>query len=319
MISFIVIGKNEGIKLTKCFRSIFDTISFNGITQYELIYIDSNSDDNSVEIVKGYECTRIYQITGICNAAIARNIGANESNGDILFFIDGDMEIEKSFLKIVLNEKKELKYNFVSGNLVDYFYDNKNNLQNKGLHYRYVRNGDKYNVFAGGIFIIKKEIWNIIKGFDERFVAGEEKDFTLRLAKNQVQFLRKKEIIALHHTRNIFERFTIKKLISQKMHFYAKALLYRKNINNIKILKVILREDYTLCYLWISIGQVLLGGKTLMLSLYPIFILLRVILKHSKYRLRDSIIQIYYDISTVLAIILFYPKKVITKQYIKIR
>jgi len=40
MISFIVIGKNEGWKLTKCFESIFNTVAYNQVMNYELIYVD---------------------------------------------------------------------------------------------------------------------------------------------------------------------------------------------------------------------------------------------------------------------------------------
>src|ERR1035438_5026457 len=83
MISFIVIGRNEGLKLTKCFESIFKTIHANHLNNYEVIYVDSNSTDSSIDTAKNYNINKIFKITGKCNAAIGRNVGATESKGDI--------------------------------------------------------------------------------------------------------------------------------------------------------------------------------------------------------------------------------------------
>lgn len=94
MISFIIIGRNEGWRLEKCFTSVFKTIKKDNIESFEVIYVDSKSTDNSVNVAKSYEEIKVFQIVGVCNAAIARNVGAKEAKGDILFFIDGDMEIQ---------------------------------------------------------------------------------------------------------------------------------------------------------------------------------------------------------------------------------
>ena len=64
MISFIIIGKNEGAKLKKCFTSIVKTINENNIDAYEVIYVDSNSTDNSIDIAKKYNIIKIFKITG---------------------------------------------------------------------------------------------------------------------------------------------------------------------------------------------------------------------------------------------------------------
>ena len=42
----------------------------------------------------------------------------------VLFFIDGDMEIIPSFFPLVIKDN-HLKYDFVSGNWIDYHYSNK--------------------------------------------------------------------------------------------------------------------------------------------------------------------------------------------------
>jgi len=105
MISFIIIGRNESWKLTKCIESVFDTAKYSSLEDYEVLYVDSQSTDNSIELVNEFNGINVFLIKGECNAAIARNIGAVEAKGDILFFIDGDMEIIPSFLNEVLDSE----------------------------------------------------------------------------------------------------------------------------------------------------------------------------------------------------------------------
>ena len=93
MISFIIIGYNEEKFLDKCFQSIYNAILCAQINKYEIIYVDSNSSDKSIAIAEVYKEVKIFKIIGKHNAAIGRNIGAKEARGDILFFIDGDLEI----------------------------------------------------------------------------------------------------------------------------------------------------------------------------------------------------------------------------------
>ena len=100
-ISFIVIGRNEGWKLTRCLKSIIELIKHNNLSSYEIIYVDSNSTDDSIRVAMSFNDINVFRISGIFNAAIARNIGARESTGDVLFFIDGDMELNKEFLPSV--------------------------------------------------------------------------------------------------------------------------------------------------------------------------------------------------------------------------
>ena len=101
MISFIVIGKNEGWRLTNCLDSILIFISNENITDFEIIYVDSNSTDDSIQRARAYRAVKVYLITGNCNSAIARNVGAQQAKYNILFFLDGDMELLPEFFEFV--------------------------------------------------------------------------------------------------------------------------------------------------------------------------------------------------------------------------
>jgi glycosyltransferase involved in cell wall biosynthesis len=198
MISFIIIGRNEGWKLPLCLKSVFLTIKENNLKNYEVIYIDSNSTDNSIENAKILSEIKIIQLTGEVNAAIARNVGAKESKGDVLFFIDGDMELFPEFLSFVYSEQDGLKCDFVSGNWVNINYDTNDKLLSEEIQFKIDR--DIIEQTTGGLFLIKGNIWNSIGGMRIIFRKSQDIDLGLRLAKARVFLFRKKEIAAKHHT-----------------------------------------------------------------------------------------------------------------------
>jgi len=232
MLSFIIIGRNEGWKLTKCLKSVLDTIAFNRLYDAEIIYVDSKSTDNSIELAKAFKEVKIFLITGEFNAAIARNVGAKEANGDILFFIDGDMEIEKEFLcHAIINNK--LKYDCVTGHLDDYLYDHNDNFL--GINTRTYKHKipEKEQILKtnGGIFLIKKEVWDAVSGMRTKYRKGQDIDLSIRLAKYGIYAIRIPFLITKHHTvEYINEKRMWKDLIH--FHIFFPSMMLRDHIMN---------------------------------------------------------------------------------------
>lgn len=253
MLSFIIIGRNEGWKLSKCLESVFKTIKQNNLFAYEVIYVDSDSTDNSILLAKRFNNIKVILLTGIVNAAIARNIGAIESSGDVLFFIDGDMEIMPDFLSTVIDNDCNLKYNFVSGQLKNFNYDENDNFINNSWLYKEVLLHDKYYTTTGGIFLIQKSLWDSVGGMDVRFKRGQDLDIALRLANKGTLIIRKKEIIANHHTIAYTHKSRIWRTIFSGDISYSNSFLYRKHILNSKVYIKILKTNYTLLALLLSI------------------------------------------------------------------
>ncbi len=240
MISFIVIGKNEGWKLSKCFQSVFNTILINQIKDYEVIYVDSNSTDDSVERGLKFEKVNIFKITGKCNAAIGRNIGAEEAKGDVLFFIDGDMEITPEFLPFVYNKNEDLKYNFVSGQFQNYYYDQNGGLLSKEYHHKLNKDRDMNQTTTGGLFFIKREIWFEVNGMKNKYRRSQDIDFGLRLAIKGIFLHRKKELLAYHHTIYYRDSKRMWNMLFCGDQLY-RSILYRDHIFNKHIYKLLLR------------------------------------------------------------------------------
>ncbi len=264
MISFIIIGKNEGWRLEKCLQSLVSIVEQDEITDHEIIYVDSQSTDNSVVLAKQYGA-KTFLITGECNAAIARNIGAKEAIGDILFFIDGDMEIFPGFLPKVLTKDNQLEYPFISGIFNDIVHDmDWNYLYTSRRHKLQEGDADAIQITTGGLFIIEYSLWEQVNGLETRLKMGEDFDIGLRLTKLGVPLRRKAILLANHYMR----QYTMRD--DYVMSVKYRALLLRKHWNNINYLRIFIKQQYTTVLLLLSVALSFLSPWFIILYLVSV-------------------------------------------------
>ncbi len=102
-ISVIVPNRNGAETIGRCLESLFASEH----DSFEVIVVDDNSGDNSVAIIKQFPC-KLVELTSHAGAASARNHGADNSQGDILFFTDADCLVQPNTLQIA--EKASLKH-----------------------------------------------------------------------------------------------------------------------------------------------------------------------------------------------------------------
>lgn len=254
MISFIVIGKNEGWKLKLCFDSIQNVVSQDGITDYEVIYVDSRSIDDSIQLAKTYPNTRVFMITGECNAGVGRNVGAKEAKGDILFFVDGDMEIQAGFLCKVLTNEGKLTYPFISGLHLDIVYEENWQFLRTDIQKHPQNVQEYYQIVTGGLFVVEKNYWEELGGIDTRLRANEDYDFGLRMSERGIKLCRKCQILVKHHT--------IPYNVRDTYVSWAKysAVLFRKHWNNSEYWKtVLIPAQYTAFMLFCTLIGIIVG------------------------------------------------------------
>ncbi len=96
LVSVIVIGRNEGPRLTECLRST-RSMAFPQ-DRLEIVYVDSHSSDDSVARARAYDVQILMLSPGPPTAARARNEGSRVALGDFLFFLDGDTLVDPDFL-----------------------------------------------------------------------------------------------------------------------------------------------------------------------------------------------------------------------------
>lgn len=297
MISFVVIGKNEGERLRRCLESVHRVADEDNISAWELIYVDSQSTDNSLQIAEELGA-KFFLITGLCNAAIARNIGAKEAKGDILFFIDGDMELQPGYLPAIL-KNDTLIYPFMSGIFDDVVYDNNWKYQYTTRRHS-LKEGDKdvYSATTGGLFLITKKLWDEVGGMDNRFKRSQDYDLGLRLTKMGYPICRKAILMAKHHMR----AYEVRDDYVGNIRYTV--LLLRKHWNNGCYLKLFMKSQYTTLLLMISLlGTIWCGW----IFLFYIISLLYKTCKRKKKTIKTLFILFKRDVYLLGSLILYWP------------
>ncbi|MEF3279930.1 MAG: glycosyltransferase family 2 protein [Elusimicrobiota bacterium] len=102
-ISFSIIGHNEADFIEGCFESLKDIA-------YEIIYVDCQSSDNSVEIAKKYTDKIFYRENNL-NLNVNKQFGIEHCIGDWIFYIDPDERLTEELKKEILKVLEGTEYN----------------------------------------------------------------------------------------------------------------------------------------------------------------------------------------------------------------
>lgn len=195
-LTIIVIGKNEEVILDRCFSSI------NKITN-NIIYVDSDSTDNSINIAKKYSDIKIISLKTknyFHTASLARSIAAKEVKTRFIQFIDADMTLDENWI-VVAKERlnKEANLAAVVGYKKEFHSVNSNQFKLKKDKKEF------YPDYLGGAFMIKKKDYDASGGFDPLVPWDEERDLYLRILKIKKYVLYLNILMANHYdykTRN---------------------------------------------------------------------------------------------------------------------
>lgn len=174
-ISVVIIGRNEGSRLTDCIRSVrsMDYPS----EQFEIIYVDSDSSDNSLERAREAGAHRSIALTvKPLSAAAGRNRGLAEAGGEYVLFLDGDTLLNPAFIREALPAFSDEKIAIVFGHRVEY---RKNSLYIEVCDLDWDRNPGFSETSAGDI-LIRKNVIDEIGGYRE-IIAGEDPEMSNRV------------------------------------------------------------------------------------------------------------------------------------------
>lgn len=312
MISFIVIGKNESKSLSTCLKSVFDTIRENALDEYEVFYIDSNSNDESIEIAKSFKNIQIFKIFKNESAAAGRNIGASHAKGEYLFFVDADMILHPCFLTHVINRQKNLMYDFVTGEFIYHLLNSRGEVY-KEIPYYTIKVKEKRVLDSNGCFVIKKKVWETIGGMNTKFrgAGSEDYDFFLKGRKMGYKLLRIKNVIAEHYIIPYEKPLRQWKDLFNGRQLLKRSLLWRKNFLNFYMYKLFLRQEYTIMVLLLSSVLSIIFNDPKFLIIYFAALILRSLFKSYK----NPVLLFHYllfnfirDIGVCAATLLYFPK-----------
>lgn len=175
-LSVVVIGRNEGKRLTLCLESIRSATDVP--TSVELIYVDSNSTDDSPARAKSFGAKVIVLDGGKMSAARARNAGWRVAAAPFILFLDGDTILRPGFVRRAMGALEDPVIAVVWGNRREIMPEA--SIYNRVLDLDWIaRSG--YSDFCGGDSLVRREMLERTGGFNPDLIAGEEPDLCRRM------------------------------------------------------------------------------------------------------------------------------------------
>ena len=175
-ISIVVIGYNESNNLNNTLNAI---INMNySPEKIDLIYVDSGSSDGSIDIAKKYT-NRVFVEDKYPSPGRNRNRGLVEAKYDIVHFIDGDVIIDKDYLRNIVHLFEKKNVHAIVGQLDE----QKPNIYNKMAALTNVEKKEGYTQFTSTGATYLKSSLLAVNGYDERIRRGQESELGERFRK----------------------------------------------------------------------------------------------------------------------------------------
>lgn len=187
--SIIVCAYNEEKVIERCLKSLLK-INF-PIDQFEVLIINDGSSDQTKSITENFiNKNKIKNFKHIkikhAGLSVARNAGIDNSNFDIILFIDADAVADKNILNAYLNTYKNNKVEFSGGKIK--LLNTESNVAHFFQKTRFRQNFNKYNYkeqLIGANMSFRKRLFYEDGGFPHIFVSRGDDTFI------REQFLKK--------------------------------------------------------------------------------------------------------------------------------
>ena len=177
-VSVIIVNYNGKALLEKCLESLSKV----NYENFEIIVVDNNSTDGSVELVtKNYPSIILLKLNSNKGFAEPNNIGSKIATGKYLLFLNNDTIVTPNFIsemvQVIENDKKIAICQSLllkpdesvdsSGDFIDHL----------GVVYNSTKKTDEIREISsarGASMLIRKDVFDILEGFDEKFYVSFE-------------------------------------------------------------------------------------------------------------------------------------------------
>jgi glycosyltransferase involved in cell wall biosynthesis len=176
LVSVVVIGRNEGARLTRCLAAIHSMERSDFRT--EVLYVDSQSTDGSPGLAQAMGSIVIELPAGATTAARGRNAGWRAARGSFILFLDGDTELHPDFAGAALDAMNDPAVAIVWGHRRETA--TSASLYNRVLDLDWIYPAGE-STFCGGDALFRRQALERTGGFDDALIAGEEPELCRRI------------------------------------------------------------------------------------------------------------------------------------------
>jgi glycosyltransferase involved in cell wall biosynthesis len=183
-VSFIIRTLNEGLHL----ESVLESISKQNYSNYEVLIVDSGSEDDTLEIANAYQCKIINISASNWSWGRSLNLGIQNSCGDYICVISGHCILtDPEFINNACDALQRVDVAYGSQEPIHGLDPFEEYELKQWYPDRSIPNNDELVLAGKGVgvsnacAIFKKTVWEVIK-FDEDLQSMEDADWAFRAA-----------------------------------------------------------------------------------------------------------------------------------------
>lgn len=194
-ISVVIPNYNGSATIGNCLDAVFSS----KYDSFEVIVVDDCSTDCSREIIKKFPC-KLIELDKHSGASRARNIGARNSSGKIIFFMDADCIAEENTLTVAVETITRQENTVVGGTYTMIPYDDNffSSFQSIFINYFETRKKEPDYIAAHGM-LIDSVVFDKSGGFSEDFLPIiEDVEFCHRLRKSGYRLIMNPDLLVRH-------------------------------------------------------------------------------------------------------------------------
>lgn len=260
-ISIIIVNYNTSKLVEKCLLSIKENVKN---IEYEIIVVDNNSSDRSIEEIKRKFSNVIFCFETInYGFGTGCNYGFLQSAGRYLLLLNPDTYLTSNVLKgfydflennktvgvcsaLLENENNNLQYCFndfpgIKWELLEltgYFSDKKiSHMLNKAAEMKNNKGYMEIDWAIGACLFIRRSVFELVKGFDENFfLYYEDTDLQKRIKNEGYKIVLLNNIRIKHVGKSSIENSEIGDYMYNINMHISKLKYYKKHTNSITVL-----------------------------------------------------------------------------------
>jgi glycosyltransferase involved in cell wall biosynthesis len=197
-LSVVMIARNEAQNIARAIESVLRAVRH--WPQTEILLVDSASTDETVEIAKQYPISIVrLHSSWFLSAAAGRYIGTCYTKGDMILFLDGDMELDSEWLDLSIPYALEhpqaagisgfRRDVYTSNGQIEDEVDCERDLQSRTLDVK----------FISGAMLCQRSALQKVGGFYPFIKSEEEIDLSMRLRHAGYRLVRLPFLICRHY------------------------------------------------------------------------------------------------------------------------